>query len=323
MLKIWAKFVVAPLKPGQEGALAAVASRQRRLCMIAYRSCTAGEETIQHVKPEQIRPAPLPRAKGGAVVGVQADEAGQTRLKQLRQSGSMKVIFPHTFRPDLQGVLVNTAGGMTGGDDFRVSADVGQGATLTLTTQAAERIYRAVADAPATVRAKLKVASGARLNWMPQETILFDQARLNRRLEIDLSGDAVLVCVETLVFGRAAMGERLNRIDLHDRISVRRDGKILVRDGIRLRGSGVDLLERAAIGQGAGVVSTILYVAPQAEALLPKLHALLPPLGGASLLCEGVIAMRLLAGDSFDLRAALIPILETLGEVPLPAVWRL
>lgn len=246
-----------------------------------------------------------------------------TRLNRLRQSGATKVIFPQTFRADMQGVVVNTSGGMTGGDCFEMSAHVRNAGQLTLTTQAAERIYRAQDEKPAHVHNRVTVAPAARLNWLPQETILFDASRLNRRLEIQMEGDSTALMVETLVFGRAAMGETVAQIDLQDRISITQDGAPIFRDAISLRGSAVEHLSRKAIAQEAGAVSSVVLIHARAASYLGALRSLLPPLGGASLLAENVLVARALARDSFDLRQALIPMLEHLCDTPLPAVWRL
>ena len=275
--------------------------------------------------PDQLQPvAPAqPRAIGTAVVEVAGDAQGHTRLQRLRQTGAMKVLFPQTFRRDMQGVVVNTAGGMTGGDRFDVQASVQAAGRLTMTTQAAERVYRALGHKPATVRNSLTGEEGARLNWLPQETMLFDASRLNRRLEIDLQSSAQVLMVETLVFGRAAMGEAVGQVDLKDRISIMRDGVPVFCDGVTMTGSAVEHLSRAAIAQGAGGVSTVVLVHPQAATFLKTLRDLLPPIGGASLLADDVLVARALAPDSFDLRCALIPMLEHLSDTPLPAAWRL
>lgn len=263
-----------------------------------------------------------PRAKGAVKLSVHARD-GATHLAGLRQSGCLKCILPRVFRPDAEAVLVNTAGGVTGGDRIEVAAHVGAGTQLSMTTQAAERIYRTLDGTTGRIDTRIEVGAGARLNWLPQETILFDRARLSRRLEINLSQDACLLLCETLVFGRAAMGERVHTLDLEDRISVTRAGVPLYRDGIALRGDVDALLARPAIADGAGVVATLAFAAPQAVALLPAVRALLPDTAGASLHSPGLLLLRALADDSLTLRRFMIPVLELLSSQPLPAVWRL
>src|ERR1700759_5228669 len=147
------------------------------------------------------------RARGGVAFAVQLAD-GVTRRRRLRDSGSLRVRFPSPEPEALSAVFVNTAGGVAGGDRFDIDIAAGEGARLTLTTAAAEKVYRAP-DAPAELNIALKAARGAHLSWVPQETILFDRAKVARRIDIDLAETASLVLCEIVVFGRTAMGEQM------------------------------------------------------------------------------------------------------------------
>lgn len=264
-----------------------------------------------------------PRAIGAGAIAVRADETGHTRIANLRHSGSLKLVFPRTHRADAEAILVNTAGGVTGGDRFSLTANVGAGAALTLTTQAAERAYRAQVGEVGRVTTEATVAAGARLHWLPQEMILFNTSALHRHLSIDLADTAQLLMVEPLVFGRAAMGERLTDIHFQDRISVMRNGNPLYRDGMDLRGDAAHHLSRPAVANGAGAMASLVYVAPDAATHVAPVRAHLPETAGASLIAPDVLVMRLLATDSFAMRKALIPILDHLTHNTLPLSWRL
>ncbi|MCB2133095.1 MAG: urease accessory protein UreD, partial [Rhodobacteraceae bacterium] len=135
------------------------------------------------------------------------DRDGIGRLQGLRQAGSLKLLFPRPVGRGIEVVAVNTAGGITGGDRFGIRAEAGAGTLLTVTTQAAERAYRAQQDEVAAVENRVIAEAGAEVRWLPQETILFDRCALRRRLRIDLAPDARLLAAEPLIFGRAAMGE--------------------------------------------------------------------------------------------------------------------
>ena len=246
---------------------------------------------------------------------------GKTVLDGFRQSGSMKCLFPRLPRSAFETVLVNTAGGVTGGDDFSFAGYAGQGTQLTVTTQACERAYRAQPGQTGTVRNSLRVASKARINWLPQETILFDQSSLNRKLAVEMAPDATLLLVEPLVLGRAAMGETVNDATLKDRIDIRRDGTPLYLDALRLEGDVTAHLANPFIANGAGAMASVVYVANNAEAHLNTLRDLLPDTAGASLLQPDVLFMRVLAEDSFVLRKSLIPALTFLNKAPLPRCW--
>lgn len=264
--------------------------------------------------------AAQPRAIGAVMVRAKR-LSEHSVITDLHQSGAMKLLFPRPDSAALQAIVINTAGGVTGGDDFALNACAEEDAFLTLTTQAAERAYRAQPDQVAEIRNRLMVRRGATLHWLPQETILYEACALQRRLSIDLDEGASLLLVEPLVFGRAAMGEELRAINFKDRIEVRREGRPLYLDAISLQGDVTAHLASANIASGAGALATVVYVAPDAEAHLPRLRALLPASGGASLIGADLLVARILAPDSFELRRSLIPILRQLSADALPRSW--
>lgn len=251
------------------------------------------------------------------------DEHGVTRLRDLRQSGSLRLVFPQTYRQDAEAILVNTAGGITGGDHFSLNIKVQTGATLSITTQAAERAYRAQSGEIARVTTDVSIQDGASLNWLPQELILFERCALQRRLNVDLTPHARLLMVESVVFGRAAMREVLRDVMFQDRIKITRDGRPLYTDGMDLHGDATAHLARRAVASGAGAMASVVMVDPDAQSHLKAVRALLPQTAGASMLADDVLVIRQLATDSFELRRTLIPILEHLSNNTLPNSWRL
>ncbi len=266
--------------------------------------------------------APPQRAWGEVRLSAKA-AGGRTRLDGFRQAGSLKALFPRPAGDALEAVLLNTAGGLTGGDRMAVEAEAGAGARLQVSTQAAERGYRALGESRARVEARLRVRAGGRLDWLPQETILFDGARIERRLSVDLEGDGTALLVEPVLWGRLARGEELREGLFHDRWDLRRDGRLLWAERFRIEGGMGGTLDRAGVGGGARAMATVAFAGAGAEGLLPKVRALLPPAGGASLLEDGLLVVRLLAADGFGLRGALIPIITALTGTALPKVWRL
>lgn len=265
-----------------------------------------------------------PRAEGAAAFRVGHD-GYTTRLVDFRQQGSMKMLWPraHDRHAPMQAVALNTAGGLTGGDRMALEVALEAGAHLELTTQAAERVYRAQPGSIAHVDNRIEVATGGHIDWLPQETILFDQAALRRRLDIALVGDASALVVEPVIFGRRAMGERVTSLHLDDRWTLRRDGALLFADHMRLSGDMEADLDRAAVGQGARAMAGVLYAGPRAEGHLAPIRALLPASAGASLVRDGVLFIRILAEDGFALRKTLVPVITALTDRPLPKVWRL
>ncbi|HEX3982864.1 MAG TPA: urease accessory protein UreD [Acidisoma sp.] len=257
----------------------------------------------------------------------------QTVLSVLRQEGCLKARQP---RPEPGGipemVLLNTSGGITGGDDLSSVIEAGVGARFVVTTQAAERYYRAsTASPPATIRSDLTVAEDALLEWLPQETILFDRCRVDRTLTVNLAPGARFLGVESLIFGRQAMGETVSQISLIDRIVVRRNGKLILHDATRLEGEVATLMGRASTFADARALATVVAVSPDAEGFVEPLRAALGPglLPDHSLetgvsAWNGLVLARLLARDGATLRRAVMTALDILrGGAALPRVWQL
>lgn len=262
--------------------------------------------------------ASQPRAIGSARLTV-----GPSGLRGLRQSGSMRVLFPRQTPGWPQAVLLNTSGGVTGGDRFTIEADAEPASRLTVTTQAAERIYRAQPGETGHVDTRLTIGAGGRIDWLPQETILFEQSSLRRRLSVTMANDASLLVVEPMVFGRRAMGEVLHDIRLSDRIEIFRDGARLFTDATRLTGDVSRQMQGHATGHGATALATVVFAAPGVEAFLGDVRDLLPETGGASLIRPDLLFIRILAEDSFALRASLIPVITVLHRADLPRTWML
>lgn len=254
---------------------------------------------------------------------------GATRVSDLHESGPLRVRFPKTRTPDLQGILVNSAGGIACGDAFETSVFLDTDSRFLLTTTAAEKIYRS--DGPvSTILNRVEIASGARLVWLPQETILFDDARLSRRFEADLAEDAELLIGEIIVFGRAAHGESISDGQFHDAWRVRRAGRLVYADALRFDGPIGALMQRSAIGGGARALATIVDFAALAESRLDEARALLESAGanatggveaGASA-WNGHLVIRALAPDVGAIRTVLARFLTAYRGEPMPRVWQ-
>jgi len=192
-----------------------------------------------------------------------------------------------------------------------------------ITTQSAEKIYRAQ-NVPAEVALSLRAGAGARLEWLPQETILFEGAKLKRSFALDMADDARVTLLEATTFGRLAMGESSISGMLADRWRLRRGGKLVFADDLRLEESIGATLDRKACGQGARATALFLHLAPEAESLIDLARETLAPATcawGASA-WNGLLAIRLLSPAPETIRAALVPLLETLRGRSAPRVWQ-
>ncbi|MCK0167351.1 urease accessory protein UreD [Jannaschia sp. S6380] len=238
-------------------------------------------------------------------------------MAELGQSGCLKALMP---RNRVEAVIVNTSGGITSGDRLEISAEAGAGAELNVTTQACERLYRAPGG-PAHLDVALEAKPDAHLAWLPQETIAYDGARLRRRIEVDVDPSATLILCESVILGRAAMGERLRRLDVAEQWRVRRGGVLIHAEELRL--GPPEALAGAALLNGAGALATVMVVAPDAAARLSDMRRALAPAGSlaGAAAWDGKVLARVLALDGLSLRRILIPLLRTL--VPVPRVWLL
>ncbi len=266
----------------------------------------------------QTIPAELPRAQGRirAEFGL---AGGVTRRLRLFQSGSAKAMLPPA--PGCEVVLLNTSGGLTGGDRMEIEVTQEPRTTLLVTTQTAERAYRSTSGR-ARVSARFSVAAGAHLDLLPQETILFDRAALHREQDIALQGDATCLWVETLILGRAAMGEVLTRLDLRDRRRITRDGRPVFVENLHLDDAALAGRDSPAMLAGCRALATLVMVAPDAADRLAPARAALGRDGAASAF-DGKLVARLMARDGWPLRQALMRLIGAIRPGPLPRVWQI
>jgi len=250
-----------------------------------------------------------------------ARTGGATRLADLRESGGLRLKLPRGDH--CEAVMVNVGGGLTGGDRLDVALALDAGAEATFTTQSQEKIYRA--DGGETlVDARVALSEGAALIWAPQETLLFEGARLRRRLTIDMAPDASLTLIESAVFGRLAHGEHSADAHVRDSWRVSRDGALLIAEETHVEGARV--LDRPALGGGARASATLILVGAHAAAALEPLRALFEAHAedgveaGVSLIEDRLFA-RALARDPARLRSALREAIISVTGRALPRVW--
>jgi urease accessory protein len=260
------------------------------------------------------------RAQGAVTFDVHQVE-GVTRRRSLYESGSLRVRFPSPEAEGLSAVFVNTAGGIAGGDRFDIDISTGAGSRLAATTAAAEKIYRAEGPA-ARLNIALKAEAGSHLAWLPQETILFDRARVLRRIDIDLAESASLLLCEIVVFGRAAMGERMRQGEFVDRWRLRRGGRLVFAETIRLDGDIGEKLARPAVAKGGVAIGTALIV-PGDAALVERIREVSNSLSSEVGISawNGFAMARFCAQDAARLRADMMTVLGRASGDALPRLW--
>lgn len=278
----------------------------------------------------------LQRTKGtGRIVVKQS--AGRTRIDQLYQEGAARIRVPdRSHVAGLEAVIINTAGGVTSDDDLHWQAHAGENTHLTVTTQACEKVYKADGT-PANVAVDLKIAKGAQLNWLPQETIFFDKAQLSRTITARLEGDAKLLLVEPVIFGRRAMQETMQTGLWRDTWRITHEGALIHAENVRLEGDIASHLGSMAGLDGQTALATVALIGSHAEGKLEGARACLANVpdirGGASHWTVGgcgKVLIRLAAPDGYTLRRALIPLINVLAQAPysvtsvaVPKIWSL
>ena len=265
----------------------------------------------------------LPRTEGSLRLGFVRD-GGETRLRTLRQSGAARARFPKSVNGSPpEAVMLNTAGGLTGGDRIDVEVSLADGCEATVTSAAAEKIYRSLGDATG-IAIDLQLGDGTTCSWLPQPTILFDSANLDRHTQVHMAADARLLAVEMLIYGRTAMGEDVHRGSIRDAWRVTRAGRLIFADTTRASGAVAHALDRGATLDGTRATAMLVYVAPDAGQRLDEVRALLghaSSTAGASS-WNGILLVRAAARDGRDLQRDLQPVIVRLSGRPLPRVWQ-
>lgn len=266
------------------------------------------------------------RAKGRLDLAFRRDAAeGRTRIERFYQEGCLKARLPRPASRMCDVITVNISGGIAGGDHLHTEIELGDGAGCCLTSQAAERVYRALDGSAAKVSSRLSLGAGARLDYLPQETILFDGFALARELDIEMAEDARFLGVESIVFGRQAMGETVRSGKLRDRITLRRGKTLVLHDVNRLEGEIAARLARKAVAAGNIAMASLIYAGPDTEILLPCMRGAMEAQNceaGASAF-DGIIFGRILAPSAADLRRCVVAVLNACRDGrALPRSWQ-
>lgn len=272
--------------------------------------------------------AAMQRARGAARLALSGSPRGP-RIDDLYQRSPCRVLMPRVDGRDrAEIVFANTAGGIAGGDELAYEVRVGAGASATITTQAAEKVYGAI-DRDARLSTALTVGEGGFLEWLPQQTIVFDGARLRRSTTIDVTGTGRVLALDWLMMGRLAHGEVMARGTLRDDWRVRRDGRLAWADAFRLAGDPAALSSRRAALGGNRALATLLHAGPGAGDLLEAARGWVARCGcdaGASVV-GGMLVMRFLAPDGLSLQRAVDGVLAVLrprlagSSAAIPRLW--
>lgn len=269
----------------------------------------------------------LQRVNGAAAVSFKKPrQSKRTCLDKLYQQGSAKLRFPKTYDEHTQAVLINTAGGLTGGDRLEWNIELGENTRAVATTQACEKIL-AASDGIASVTTQIKVGSGADFHWLPQETILFNNSALKRTLCVELARNARFIGLEACMLGRQAMGETVNSCYFHDRWRISRVGKLLFADDLKLEGDIREIETATALLDNNKAWATILYAGTeevdQLCGFVDKLRQAAEGKTCGISAFENKLVIRAASRDLYELRKLVGPLLSILRGCELPRIWRI
>ncbi len=264
----------------------------------------------------------LQRSRGEALVAMDL-RGGRTRLVTLQQSGSAKAMLPRVSGPVPEVVFLNTSGGLTGGDRLTYGLRVGDGARVCATTQTAERGYSSL-GAAAEVNVNATIGAQGRLDWLPQETLLYEDTILVRRTVFDLSGNAECLIAESIVLGRQAMGEVPKRASLSDHRMVRRAGRPVWAETLAFDARVLAASGTPAMLDGTRAMAVVVLIAAAAADAVSAVRSVLgePDCEAAASGWDGKCVVRLLARDGWPLKRQLARVLAVLTGKPLPRVWQ-
>ncbi|GBQ32829.1 urease accessory protein UreH [Gluconacetobacter sacchari DSM 12717] len=269
----------------------------------------------------------LQRARGHFRLAVRPRD-GRVGVADLEQGGCCRLLFPKRAQAALEAVTVNISGGIAAGDRIAGALDCAPETDLLVTSQAAERIYRARAgDGPAEIDVSCRIGAGARLEWLPHGTIFFDGCRLRRHMRVEMAASSSFLFLECRMFGRIGSGETLHRLDVRDRLSVRREGRAVLEDMFRLESTDVSaLLANRAVAAGQAGVATLVLVSADAEGRLDRVRDRLGEIGDGGFACSawnGMLVVRGVSSGGRGLEDTVQRLLPALRDArPVPATWR-
>ena len=245
----------------------------------------------------------------------------RSSLEQLYQSGSLKLRFPLYSDNHFEAVQINTAGGVTGGDKLFWKCELGEKTKATITTQAAEKIYRSLDGLPAAIDVSLTLRKNSTLFWLPQETIFFNRGALKRKITVEMEEGAALLLVEAFVFGRKLMGEKVVNGFIDDEWQVRFCDELVHFEAFKINGNILQQSTRPAIFNANQAIATILYIADDYQRHEAAAREIIGQSGGVSA-WNGKFLARMIEKDSYSLREKLVPLVKLLTKgADVPKFW--
>lgn len=305
------------------GSAQAVLDPSMSAAPILFENATKVHGTLNHPSDRDLQ-----RADGLGRIVLGGSQKG-TRIVDVFQKSPVRIMFPRVIGGAFEeAVLINTGGGIAGGDRLEYQVTASEGASIAVTSQAAEKVYRAL-DEPARITTKLKVSQAATLAWLPQETILFNTARIWRSTEIEVSLGAEVLAVEWIVLGRSAYGEQMVNGQITDSWRVKKDGRLIWADSFRCVDETYPHLHKKALLSRCKAIGTLIYFGRDLDDRLELIRDITPSFECccAATQVNRVMIVRFAAEAAFELRLALQRVLHQFrqhsgpGPLRVPKMW--
>ena len=258
------------------------------------------------------------RANGNINVKINNNE-----INRFYQSGSAKVFYPKSSQKIKELVLVNTAGGLTSGDNFFYNIDIINKSKIFVTTQTAERVYKGINE-NAEIKVTLLVDNTSDLFWIPQELILFNNCNLNRKIEVNLKSNSNFLLAESTIFGRTAMGEILEKGFFKDNWKIYLNKKLIHAEALSLTGIIKDKLSSIACTDNGVAICNIFI---SGKHFLSKEDLLTKTLKNSEIILSShskwndKMLIRIVSKDAYELKLTKKKLILCLSDKNLPRVW--
>jgi len=266
-------------------------------------------------------------------LGFESADPGSTVLAHRSHVGPLRVqkaLYPEGKRV-CHSVIVHPPGGIAAGDRLEIDIRLAAHAHALVTTPGATKWYKTPGSASAQ-STRLRVASGAILEWLPQEAIVFNRANPDARLDVTLAAGALFIGWDILCFGRTAAGETYAEGRYRQCWQIRQEHALLWNETGVLEGGSALMAAPAGMG-GAPVCATLVAAGkPVDSALIDALRAEMAALPARDRIAATrlplAVAVRYLGHSTEEARAALAAVWGILRphlagiEARTPRLWR-
>ena len=240
------------------------------------------------------------RAKGKLKISFM-NSNDETSIHDLYQSGALKVLIPKSKSKYAEAVLINTGGGIVGGDNLSIEVEAAKKTNTWITTQASEKVYKSSSE-QSILNTKVTLEDNSTLFWCPKETILFHNSKLIRNLDFDIKTSSKLLIIENIVFGRLASGELNADCFFSDHWRIKRDEKLIFAENFLFEDKKT-MYRKTNLGNYRSLLN-IMYLSKDSKNFLNKMRNIISSesIFGEASHWNDFISLRALAKNPIELK---------------------